>query len=633
MGTSLGSMIDTQWLDPTTIHQPRFDADRFSNATEQVGLSSIEGHVACFGDFNNDKFTDLIVVTQDKLHVQIYEWDEYAWEFYYNNISTFAETSKIVNIAATDFNYDGWLDLLVTVDDPLSEKVLLHVYIHDTEGTEHMFFENYTDLGAADDQVLLFDWDSDLQVDLLGTYNGKTVVWRNNGTGNFEMWTNTSLPRLSSPHSASFVDFDGNCHPDLFLTTQETTYSPINFEMWIWEESNNTYNKQRTYAAPVGSGQVIFMDFDRNAAIDMLFPVCYPAPSCSEKAEIWIAYNTQIEVCKSLTGGSGCLSASEMCKADPNFMFDLSNSSSSSLVVVPFNSIFSKHPDYPITIRAGDYNVDGFADLLISATDSFGNVRIQLWDSTPCSIELGCTQEQVDAQCRTFVQRTDEPIKALTSDINGAHAAAFFDLGDTGSLDIVVLSDPQVLGQSGPAKVHMLFNGFHPDALFFKTLILNGVCDTWCKTGQKFPQIKPYGVNLPGGVTKFGLTDISGDGLGVAGVQLYQSSYLPLHTPYSFFGLGRVSNFISSVFCGIPLSTGYSKPWLAIVPNSQVVCIPYPVHNTDRWKLLLFMSPSGLLFWIIIALVTCLIGLGGIILFFRIKETKQDEQEEKPPVH
>lgn len=38
-------------------------SSEFSDVTEQVGISTINGYFAAFGDFNGDKQTDLFLVT------------------------------------------------------------------------------------------------------------------------------------------------------------------------------------------------------------------------------------------------------------------------------------------------------------------------------------------------------------------------------------------------------------------------------------------------------------------------------------------------------------------------------------------------------------------------------------------
>ena len=51
--------------------------------------------------------------------------------------------------------------------------------------------------------------------------------------------------------------------------------------------------------------------------------------------------------------------------------------------------------------------------------------------------------------------------------------------------------------------------------------------------------------------SKFTVTDLGGTKRMRQGGQLYQSSYLPLQTPYTIFGLGRTSNYIEDFAYGI----------------------------------------------------------------------------------
>eukprot|EP01105_Mastigella_eilhardi_P009961 TRINITY_DN2335_c0_g1_i3.p1 TRINITY_DN2335_c0_g1~~TRINITY_DN2335_c0_g1_i3.p1 ORF type:complete len:450 (-),score=94.04 TRINITY_DN2335_c0_g1_i3:54-1403(-) len=439
-----------------------------------------------------------------------------------------------------------------------------------------------------------------------------------------------ALPPLSSPHSASFVDLNGDCHADLFLTTGGM--DNVTFEVWLWQKDSNTYVQSVSVGAPRGAGQASFADFDRDGAIDLLFPVCYPKSSCEQVNELWIVYVTQRPVCEnSVVSGSNCQSTTDMCKAK-TFVFPnitgINTTQSKDVVRVPstaFPNKFFTLPNIPLSVHVGDYDIDGFPDILVAVENKqAGTQRVELWNSDACT-EAACGAAAKSSKRRTFTApETSSHLSALTS-IDGAYAAAFFDLGDSGNLDTIVLY------HNGSLGVRAVYNNLHPDALFVKALGLNGVCDSWCKSDPKFPDPKPYGVNFPGGVFKLSLNDFSGKGLGVHGVQLYQSAYLPLLTPYVYFGLGRVSNYIQSVFYGVTLSNDdqWFNYWLSVVPNSQVVCIPYPTDDHLKWKLELFLSPSGIMFWILIAIFTCLLGLGIAIGIMKWQEKKKDKQHDQ----
>ncbi len=103
-----------------------------------------------------------------------------------------------------------------------------------------------------------------------------------------------------------------------------------------------------------------------------------------------------------------------------------------------------------------------------------------------------------------------------------------------------------------------------------------------------------------------------------AGGQLYQSSYLSLQTPYIIFGLGRTSNYVDDFAYAVPLhhvsACTISLPslplslslttnnlisflkgrhynyWICIIPNSQLVAIPYHPNLPETYVLSLLSS-------------------------------------------
>jgi len=168
-----------------------------------------------------------------------------------------------------------------------------------------------------------------------------------------------------------------------------------------------------------------------------------------------------------------------------------------------------------------------------------------------------------------------------------------------------------------------------------KAVGLNGVCPAWCSPTPKFPDPKPYGVNFRGGIFKFTITDLSGTTHLAVGVQLPQSSYLALNTPYVLFGLGRTSNYIEEFFYGVPLNqeTHFAYWTGSTIPNSQVVAIPYKPSEPAGWTLELYTTPSGVMFWVIISVLISLIILGATTYFFHRKEKQEDERSKQEAAH
>ncbi|KAK1890841.1 T-cell immunomodulatory protein [Dissostichus eleginoides] len=68
--------------------------------------------------------------------------------------------------------------------------------------------------------------------------------------------------------------------------------------------------------------------------------------------------------------------------------------------------------------------------------------------------------------------------------------------------------------------------------------------------------------------------------------QLSQSAHFSLQLPYTVLGLGRSANFLDHLFVGIPRKPGETaarmKEWTAIIPNSQLIVIPFPQNQPSR---------------------------------------------------
>jgi len=328
-----------------------------------------------------------------------------------------------------------------------------------------------------------------------------------------------------------------------------------------------------------------------------------------------IIYNKQIPLCSSFKN-SGCRKATNLCSADNAFALtnvtayntdgSVGDITKEMLGSTRFN--FDTAKGVPLTLRAGDYNLDGFPDFLVPVRDTTTNVtRIDLWAS-------------YSANGKRSYQRVTDGVSVLTN-IASAYAAAFFDFDENGNLDILVLSD-------SPLQVQAVYNNFVNDAFFLKAMGLNGVCPA-------FGSPKPYGVNYVGGTFKFTVTDLSGGQHPAVGAQMSQSAYLSLQTPYVMFGLGRISNYIEEFFYGIPLNqpTHFAYWTGSTIPNSQVVAIPCKPEDPLVWTLELYTTPSGVMFWVIISFIASVIVLGAIILVLYRKEKKEDERLKKNVAH
>ena len=494
---------------------------------------------------------------------------------------------------------------------------------------------------AHNGQVSIFQYDDDkLQPSLIGNRKNE------NGVIESTVWKNLlSTEKIlggkpfADPHSFANVDFDGDCMPDFFVDREDGTS-----EIWIVDGRKGSWSLKYTFAAVPGRGQVTFADYDGDGAVDILFPVCYPADTCSDVNEIRVYYNVQKPVCSGLFS-KNCRATTALCTADSSFHFaNFSTVTSASNVVIVPNLQFPsqsrlfaspKSTGVPLTVRAGDYNIDRFVDLLVPVISTKSNIAfVSLFKSVSCNNDL-CGEAATKAKRRTFQPITDATSSALSS-LNGAFGASWFDLDESGTLDILVTKETVDSLNQHVFSLEAVTNNYFNDGYFVKTLGLNGLCTVNCNYKNIKLGTKPYGVNQHGSVWKYTLADLSGNQLANAVPQMPQSAYSALQTPYALSGLGRPSNYIDYVYMGVPVydsKEGHSQSWSGVIPNSQVVVTPYPASNPSKWAIELYISPSGALLWIALGVILCLLLSGGAIVFFQWREKKADEAEKKEREH
>jgi integrin alpha FG-GAP repeat containing protein 1 len=141
----------------------------------------------------------------------------------------------------------------------------------------------------------------------------------------------------------------------------------------------------------------------------------------------------------------------------------------------------------PIPIRIGDFNNDGYPDLL-AVTHLKGNsdkTSLQLLESRPC--DATCSKEATQAQKRAFsvVYGGTAPFRDFPHPVG----AAFVDIGDNGVLDLFVFARDS----NGKIHTHPLHNQFTHDSFFLSYTVLNDVC-LGCVGNQT--QVIPFYVAL-----------------------------------------------------------------------------------------------------------------------------------------
>ncbi|KAL1271144.1 hypothetical protein QQF64_030160, partial [Cirrhinus molitorella] len=278
--------------------------------------------------------------------------------------------------------------------------------------------------------------------------------------------------------------------------------------------------------------------------------------------------------------------------------------------------------DIPITLHLGDYNLDGFPDALVILRNTSASTQQQafLLENVACN-DAGC--QEAGRMFRVHWEQSD------LSAIPMAVVATFFDIYEDGILDMIVLS--KVEGKE-ELVIHALKNNFEADAYFVKVIVLSGLCSNDCPE-----KVKPFGVNQPGPYVMYTSVDSNGYLKNASAGQLSQSAHLALQLPYTVLGLGRSANFLDHLFVGIPRPPGgkdvRQQEWTAIIPNSQLIVIPYPQNDPRSWSAKLYLTPSNIVLLTAIALIGVCVFILVIIGILHWQEKKADDREKRQEAH
>ncbi|XP_075366799.1 T-cell immunomodulatory protein isoform X2 [Mycteria americana] len=459
------------------------------------------------------------------------------------------------------------------------------------------------------------DYDGDSQMDVLLTTQAQNhgrdelsvfIFWGHNQTLDLNHKTMLNKTFLDEP---LVMDFNGDLIPDVFGVTSDSnlflTTSPnsqnIQFETWVNKDGNFS-KAEKSKETPSGVkvvGQSVFADFDGDGQSEHLLPVC--EDTTCQKSAIYLTklgLNQWIPVLQ------------DFRNKDTLWGF------------VPYqNDKSSTEISFPITLHIGDYNMDGYPDALAILKNTSGsNQQAFLLENVPCN-NVSC--KSVRRMFKVFWELSD------LNQIKDAVVATFFDIYEDGILDIIVLSK----GYSNKDfAIHTLKNNFEADAYFVKVIVLSGLCSNDCPR-----KITPFGVNQPGPYIMYTTVDANGYLKNGSAGQLSQSAHFALQLPYNVLGLGRSANFLDHLYVGIPRPLGEKsirkQEWTAIIPNSQLIVIPYP-HNVPRsWSAKLYLTPSNIVLLTAIALIGVCVFILAIIGILHWQEKKADDREKRQEAH
>jgi hypothetical protein len=272
------------------------------------------------------------------------------------------------------------------------------------------------------------DYDNDGDLDLLITGSGTTQLWRNDGDGAFVAVT-TALPGLSYS-SCAWGDFDNDGDLDILLAGADTGGTRIS--RLYRNDGNGVFVGLNAGLAGVGVGAVAWGDYDNDGAVDLIITgttngaisgvICQvyrnngdstfsnigaALPGIMQSSVAWADYDNDGDLDLAIAGlGPNSVRLAQIRRNDGNGVFADINAA------LPGVSQSS--------IAWGDYDNDGFLDLLLTGT----------------------TNNSVGAGGVTQIWRNDR--NGAFSNINAVlpvvsyGAAAWADFDNDGDMDLVL---------------------------------------------------------------------------------------------------------------------------------------------------------------------------------------------------
>ncbi|XP_063359549.1 T-cell immunomodulatory protein isoform X2 [Cydia amplana] len=551
-----------------------------SDMTENSFGKFKEGIIAAFGDFNSDELTDAFVIKNGS-SVEVYLAHDKEPFLRPSIFSCNFSNIIVTSVVPGDYDGDAYMDILLTTQTVNTSKSEVHEV--------RIIWGGMPSLNCSDallvkaitvGQPLVMDYNRDMTLDLFGlNTQNQRVFWifdKTRTTPKEVPMGDTLFKPIKLPHSHSFLDVNDDDAADLLVTTK------LDVELWLSKE-NDGFRFNNSIELLVGHptiyGQTLFLDVALSGEFFLVIPVCYDTQCINSTILIYDNrqwHDLQVD----FNDGKGTV-----------WRF-----------VPPRNELYLD----VITMRSGDYNMDGYPDILMTLSPVNSNeTRAFLLHNAACTY----------AECkfhRTFQVQWDI-FNTFGSDIV---MATFYDFYMDGVLDIIY-SKKNATTQK--YTMHAYRNELEYDTNFIKVIVVTGL------TNKKVPVINgtlynrklTFGTNLPGPKISYNTWSQEGTYRTGACAQLSQSAYNALQLPYSIFGLDRTPNFVDTLNVGL---SGFSKSWTQIIPNSQIVVIPAPPNDPSQWRAQLFVTPSKLILKSVFVLTAIIVTIIGCVLYLHWKE-------------
>lgn len=641
---------------PHISRNPLSNSHLFTDQTEYIRLGDDVGSVLAIGDFTADRYADLLVVlnTHRLRCVAVLVWDHHSYSFQrastpdlksssfsspfcIDSVPSIPSNAVIASASTFDANADGLLDVLLIVHRSKT-KHLGCVLLGD--GTGKLAFDQI--IPDVNPYSLIMDANDDMRSDIFFINpKGERIFYINDPPGSFTryVWEPYALMNSSSSsencqatypfNSNSFVDINGDCLPDLIVTTncgmevwlnQAANLTTFNLKLWQnghfsgkpvrnfhnlqlpqHQDSFITLNKA-VWDFDKDDSHAAFFDFNSDGAIDI-------AVINSRLRNIRISYNVR-----------RARVDRKLCTRDEPLQF----LTQTALSDVEISALNFGPTLIPPMLHVGDFNYDGLADLLFvdrdSGTLSLYTARLMQeshsnWlDRSKRRIHASQPQRSplsslVQRLVFAFTGETDESSRytadmvtyqrcAECSELQNVEdplAATFFDVDESGRQDILI---------SQQRGTRLIWNNYEhtDDLVYFKATGVNSAnpsanpSNSWIIHPQP-PQIPSSSIHAGPSTSSYSqpFSPLPGNTFKISYggryrretqtcTQCPQSSLLTLQSCSCLFGITRIANYIEEMAMG---GAGGVRSWMALMPNALAIIWPQhpsPQGSFVKWR-------------------------------------------------